>query len=87
MFGTLRSRATAAGITEPRIVVGTILLALVAGAVLQLFAPEAGDAVWAAAVVLTLVPRRVTLGSTRSRWSRWPGRSRSASTSPGRSSR
>jgi heavy metal translocating P-type ATPase len=64
MFGTLRSRATAAGITEPRIVVGTILLALVAGAVLQLFAPEAGDAVWAAAVVLTLVP--LTLSVARS---------------------
>ena len=64
MFGTLRSRATAAGVTEPRIVVGTIMLALVAGAVLQLFAPEAGDAVWAAAVVLTLVP--LTLSVARS---------------------
>ena len=56
MFGTLRSRATAAGVTEPRIVVGAILLALVAGAVVHQFDAAAGDAIWAVAIALTLVP-------------------------------
>jgi heavy metal translocating P-type ATPase len=56
-FGTLRSRATALGIAEPRVLVGTILLALGAGGVLHLAGrSDAGDAVWAGAVVLTLVP-------------------------------
>jgi heavy metal translocating P-type ATPase len=55
-FGSLRSRATVAGISEPRVLVGVILIALAIGGVLQIFSPEAGDAVWAAAVALALVP-------------------------------
>jgi heavy metal translocating P-type ATPase len=56
-FGTLRSRATALGVTEPRVLVGVILGALVAGGLLHVLAPgDAGDIVWAAAIAITLVP-------------------------------
>jgi heavy metal translocating P-type ATPase len=64
-FGTLRSHATALGVTEPRVLVGVILGALVAGGLLHLFGlGEAGDAVWAAAIAITLVPLTWSVGRT-----------------------
>lgn len=62
-FGTLRSHATALGVTEPRVLVGVILGALVAGGLLHAFVPgDAGDAVWAAAIAITLVPLTWSVG-------------------------
>ncbi len=56
-FGTLRSTATALGIGEPRLLVGITATALVAGGLVHLAQPgDAGDAVWAAAIVVTLAP-------------------------------
>ena len=56
-FGTLRSRATSLGISEAQVVVGLILFALALGGVIHIFAPgDAGDVVWAVAIVLTLIP-------------------------------
>jgi heavy metal translocating P-type ATPase len=56
-LGSLRSSAAALGVTEPRVVVGVILVALALGAVLHILVPgDAGDLVWAAAIVMTLVP-------------------------------
>ena len=56
-FGTLRSRATSLGISEPYVVVGLILFALALGGVIHIFEPgDTGDLVWAAAIVITLVP-------------------------------
>ena len=56
-FGTLRSRATSLGISEAQIVVGLILVALALGGLIHIFAPgDAGDVVWAVAIVLTLIP-------------------------------
>ena len=56
-FGTLRSRATALGVGEPRVLVGTILIALAAGGLVHLVSGDgAGDTIWAAAIVLTIVP-------------------------------
>ncbi len=62
-FGTLRSHATALGVTEPRVLVGVILGALVAGGLIHVFAPgDAGDLVWAAAIAITLVPLTWSVG-------------------------
>ena len=56
-FGTLRSRATSLGISEAYVVVGLILFALALGGVIHIFDPgDAGDKVWAVAIVLTLIP-------------------------------
>ncbi|MGZ5335654.1 MAG: heavy metal translocating P-type ATPase [Solirubrobacterales bacterium] len=56
-FGTFRSAATTVGVSEPYILVGLILFALALGGVVHLFEPgEAGDLIWAAAIVLTLIP-------------------------------
>jgi heavy metal translocating P-type ATPase len=56
-FGTFRSAATAVGVSEPYALVGLILLALGLGGIVHFFEPgEAGDLIWAAAVVLTLIP-------------------------------
>ncbi len=64
-FGTLRSHATALGVTEPRVLVGVILGALVAGGLIHLLAPgDAGDIVWAAAIAITLVPLTWSVGRT-----------------------
>ena len=62
-FGSLRSRATALGVSEPRVLTGLILFALILGGVVHAFAPgEAGDYVWAAAVVLALIPLTWSVG-------------------------
>jgi ATPase, P-type (transporting), HAD superfamily, subfamily IC/ATPase, P-type (transporting), HAD superfamily, subfamily IC/heavy metal translocating P-type ATPase len=56
-FGSLRSHATALGVSEPRVLVGLILLALALGGVLHLLVPgHSGDLVWAIAIAVTLVP-------------------------------
>ena len=56
-FGTLRSRATSLGVSEPYVVVGLILFALALGGVIHIFEPgDAGDVVWAVAIALTLIP-------------------------------
>jgi heavy metal translocating P-type ATPase len=56
-FGTLRSRATSLGVSEPYVVVGLILFALALGGVIHIFEPgDAGDVVWAIAIALTLIP-------------------------------
>ncbi len=56
-FGTLRSRATSLGVSEPYVVVGLILFALTLGGVIHIFEPgDTGDVVWAGAIVITLVP-------------------------------
>ncbi len=56
-FGSIRSRATALGVSEPRALVGLILFALALGGALHIFVPgDAGDLVWAAAIALALVP-------------------------------
>ncbi len=56
-FGTLRSRATALGVSEPYVVTGLILFALALGGVIHIFEPgDAGDVVWAVAIALTLIP-------------------------------
>jgi heavy metal translocating P-type ATPase len=56
-FGTLRSAATAVGVSEPYLLVGLILFALALGGVVHIFEPgQAGDLVWAAAIALTLIP-------------------------------
>ena len=56
-FGTLRSRATSLGVSEPCVVVGLILFALALGGVIHIFEPgDAGDVVWAIAIALTLIP-------------------------------
>ena len=56
-FGSLRSRATALGISEPYALVALILFALALGGVMHLFVPgQTGDLVWAAAIALTLLP-------------------------------
>ncbi len=62
-FGTLRSTATTLGIGEPLFLVGLIVVALGAGGLMHLFSQgDAGDAVWAAAIVLTLVPLSWSVG-------------------------
>jgi heavy metal translocating P-type ATPase len=62
-FGTLRSHATALGVTEPLVLVGVIVTALAAGGLLHLFAlGNAGDVVWAAAIAITLVPLTWSVG-------------------------
>ena len=56
-FGTFRSAATSLGVSEPYALVGLILFALVLGGVVHIFEPgQAGDLVWAVAIVLTLIP-------------------------------
>ena len=56
-LGTLRSRATALGVTEPRALAVAILAALIGGAILHLTgAGGAGDGLWALTIVLALVP-------------------------------
>ena len=67
-FGSLRSRATALGVAEPRTLVGLILFALALGGVIHIFAPGGtGDLVWAAAIVLTLVPLTWSVGRSLAR--------------------
>ena len=57
MFGTFRSAATALGVSEPYLLVGLIMFALAAGGVVHIFEPgDAGDLIWAVAIVLTLIP-------------------------------
>ena len=56
-FGTFRSAATAVGVSEPYVLVGLIFLALALGGVVHIFEPgQSGDLIWAAAIVLTLIP-------------------------------
>ncbi len=56
-LGTLRSRATALGVNEPRTLVVAILVSLAGGGLLHaLDAPEAGNGLWALTIVLALVP-------------------------------
>ena len=56
-FGSLRSSATALGVSEPRVLVGLILFALALGGVIHIFVPgDTGDLVWALASAVTLVP-------------------------------
>jgi heavy metal translocating P-type ATPase len=56
-LGTLRSQATALGVTEPRTLVVAILVSLIAGALLHgLGEGDLGDALWALTIVLALVP-------------------------------
>jgi len=67
-FGSLRSRATALGVSEPRLLVGVILFALGLGGALHLFVSGgAGDLVWAAAIALTLVPLTWSVGRSLAR--------------------
>jgi heavy metal translocating P-type ATPase len=67
-FGTLRSHATALGVSEPRILSAAILLALAAGGVVHLFAPgRAGDAIWGVAIAVTLVPLTWSVGRSVAR--------------------
>ena len=67
-FGSLRSRATSLGVSEPRVLVGLILPALAVGGVLHILAPgDAGDLVWAAAIAVTLVPLTWSVGRSVAR--------------------
>jgi heavy metal translocating P-type ATPase len=67
-FGTLRSHATALGVTEPRVLVGLILVALVAGGLINVLAPgDDGDVVWAVAIAVTLVPLSWSVARTLAR--------------------
>jgi heavy metal translocating P-type ATPase len=62
-FGTLRSTATTLGIGEPLFLVGLIIAALGAGGLIHLVEPGGtGDAVWAAAIVVTLFPLSWSVG-------------------------
>lgn len=56
-FGSLRSSATALGVSEPRVLVGLIVFALALGGVIHIIVPgDTGDLVWALAIAVTLVP-------------------------------
>ena len=56
-FGTFRSAATAVGVSEPYVLVGLILFALALGGIVHIFEPgRSGDLIWAAAIILTLIP-------------------------------
>ena len=56
------------GVTEPIALVGLILFALALGGVIHIFAPGGtGDLVWAAAIVLTLVPLTWSVGRSLAR--------------------
>lgn len=62
-FGSLRSTATALGIGEPLFLVGLIVAALAAGGLVHLFEPgDAGDTVWAVAIVIALLPLSWSVG-------------------------
>lgn len=67
-FGSLRSRATALGVSEPRVLVGLILFALALGGALHIFVPgDTGDLVWAAAIALALLPLTWSVGRSLAR--------------------
>ncbi|MEO8091122.1 MAG: heavy metal translocating P-type ATPase [bacterium] len=67
-FDTLKYRATALGATDPRVLVGLILLALAAGGALHLFGDgNAGDVVWAMAIAVTLLPLTWSVGRSLAR--------------------
>jgi len=67
-FGSLRSRATALGVSETRLLVGLILAALALGGVIHVFVPGGtGDLVWAAAIALALVPLTWSVGRSLAR--------------------
>jgi heavy metal translocating P-type ATPase len=67
-FGSLRSHATTLGVSEPRVLVGLILLALAVGGVIHIFVPgNAGDLVWAAAIAATLIPLTWSVGRSLAR--------------------
>jgi len=67
-FGSLRSGATALGVSEPRVLVGLILFALALGGVIHIFVPgDAGDLVWALAIAATLIPLTWSVGRSLAR--------------------
>jgi heavy metal translocating P-type ATPase len=67
-FGSLRSRVTALGVSEPRVLVGLVLAALALGGLMHVFVSGGtGDLVWAAAIGLALVPLTWSVGRSLAR--------------------